>query len=81
MGYRQSYRLLSEAFLQKKKKKKKSKCKHHDGELEGEFRFIENFIFKMNPLQFQVTTKPPCPPATHTHTSTPRAVVFRDGLQ
>ena len=44
------------------RKAKKGKCKHHDGELEGEFRFIENFIFKMNPLQFQVTTT-----ATRTH--------------
>lgn len=80
MGYQKIYRFFSEECL-KKKRKGKGKCKYHGGELEGEFRFIENFIFKMNPLQFQVTTKPPCSPATHTHTSTPRAVVFRDGLQ
>lgn len=79
MGYQKIYRFFSEECL-KKKRKGKGKCKYHGGELEGEFRFIENFIFKMNPLQFQVTTKPPAPPP-HTHTSTPRAVVFRDGLQ
>ena len=66
MGYQKIYRFFSEECL-KKKRKGKGKCKYHGGELEGEFRFIENFILNINPLQFQVTTKPPCPPATHTH--------------
>lgn len=78
MGYQKIYRFFSEECL-KKKRKGKGKCKYHGGELEGEFRFIENFIFKINPLQFQVTTT--AHPPTHTHTSTPRAVVFRDSLQ
>lgn len=61
MGYQKIYRFFSEECL-KKKRKGKGKCKYHGGELEGEFRFIENFIVKMNPLQFQVTTT-----ATRTH--------------
>lgn len=65
MGYQKIYRFFSEECL-KKKRKGKGKCKYHGGELEGEFRFIENFIFKMNPLQFEVTTTA-TPTATRTH--------------
>lgn len=65
MGYQKIYRFFSEECL-KKKRKGKGKCKYHGGELEGEFRFIENFLFKMNPLQFQVTTTA-TPTATRTH--------------
>ena len=55
MGYQKIYRFFSEECL-KKKRKGKGKCKYHGGELDGEFKFIENFIFKINPTQFQVNT-------------------------
>ena len=65
MGYQKIYRFFSEECL-KKKRKGKGKCKYHGGELDGEFRFIENFILKINPLQFQVTTTAPTP-TPHPH--------------
>ena len=46
MGYQKCYHLFSEDWLQEKKKKKKGKCKHHEGELEGEFRSIETSYLK-----------------------------------
>ena len=66
-GISENLPFFSEVCLKKKKKKGKGKCKYHGGELDGKFRFIENFIFKINPLQFQVTTTGPPPHPTHTH--------------
>ena len=44
MGYQKCYQLFSKDWLQEKQKK--GKCKHHGGELQGEFELIENSYLK-----------------------------------